>query len=232
MISGFDDDFSDGATPGRSDDDAIRRFRRMLDSGADDITIPNVEVLEEFVEQCLEEERFADALRACDHWIRHAPYSHNAWLARGIALTNLMRAEEALICFDRADVLNPRDIDTLINRGVALDALGLSDRALTCYQDALDREPDNEEALFNKAVALEKLEDYESAVLLFRTLVFSEQFGRDSWYELGYCYDYLDRLDESFAAYDRFLDLDPFNSNAWYNRGIILSRKGHHQKAI
>src|SRR4051812_24159528 len=105
-----DDDLSEGLNP-EDRNDMIRLFRQRLngDAGDDDISIPNVEVLEELVEECIEEEAFDEALRLCEHWIRFAPYSHAAWLRKGIVLTNLGRPEEALACYDRADALHPSD---------------------------------------------------------------------------------------------------------------------------
>ena len=136
-----DDDLSEGLSP-EERDDVIRRFRQRLNGDPgddDDISIPNVEVLEELVEECIEEESFSEALRLCDYWLRFAPYSHAVWLRKGIVLTNLGRPEEALACYDHADTLHPSDIDTLIHRGVAFDALGLGDRALECFSAVLMR---------------------------------------------------------------------------------------------
>ena len=183
-IFGFDD-FSEGFNSERRDD-IIRRFRERLYGGVggDDVSLPNVEVLEELVEECLDEERFEIALQLCEHWISFAPYSHNAWLNKGIALTGLGKPEEALGCYDHADTLNPNDPDTLVNRGAAYDALGLDSKAMACYDQVLLRDPQNEEALFNKAIALERAEEYEPAARIFELLTRSQQFGRDSLYEL------------------------------------------------
>src|SRR4051812_24944180 len=108
-IFGFgDDDLFEGLSPERHDDDVIRHFREQLNGGAseEDISIPNVDVLEELVDEYIEEENFSQALRLCDYWLRFAPYSHMAWLRKGIALNGAGRAEEALAAYDHADALN------------------------------------------------------------------------------------------------------------------------------
>jgi tetratricopeptide (TPR) repeat protein len=56
---------------------------------------------------------------------------------KGIALYNLGRYEEAIVCYDKLLEINPKDVDALYNKGVALSDLGRYGEAIVCYDKLL-----------------------------------------------------------------------------------------------
>ena len=69
------------------------------------------------------------------------PAIHNSC---GIALRNLGRADEALVCYDRALELDPDFSEAYYNRGQALEDLGRLEETLVCYERVLKLQPEYE----------------------------------------------------------------------------------------
>ena len=75
------------------------------------------------------------------------------WCALGLAMGDLERYEEALVCFDKALELKVDNERTWYNKGVTLSNLGKFEDALECYNRALRLNPGMAEAHFGKASA-------------------------------------------------------------------------------
>jgi len=58
------------------------------------------------------------------------------WSNKGAALLALKRGQEAVICFDRAIALDPRDASAWNNKGCALLAIGKQSEGYACLQEA------------------------------------------------------------------------------------------------
>jgi len=58
------------------------------------------------------------------------------WSNKGAALLALKRGQEAVVCFDRAIALDPRDASAWNNKGCALLAIGKQSEAMACLQEA------------------------------------------------------------------------------------------------
>ncbi len=94
-------------------------------------------------------------------------------LYRGIALNNLKKYEEAILCFDRGLKINPIHDRLLVNMGISLAALGKYEEARAYYDQALKNNPRSVLALYNKACSFsldgnksEALQYLKEAVML------------------------------------------------------------------
>ena len=58
------------------------------------------------------------------------------WSNKGAALLALKRGQEAVVCFDRAIALDPRDASAWNNKGCALLAIGKQSEGYACLQEA------------------------------------------------------------------------------------------------
>lgn len=88
---------------------------------------------------------------------------HEIWYRRGEALANLKRNEEALVCFDKAIKLAPKNQAAWTFRGVVLIHLKRYEEALTSCDKALDIAPEDKEAWMFRGAALHGLGRYKQA---------------------------------------------------------------------
>jgi len=97
------------------------------------------------------------------------PQELEAWeiVNKGVALGNLGKFDEAIVCFDRALEINPEYAEAWYNKGFALGNLGKFDEAIVCYDRALEINPEYAEAWNNKGVALDELGKFDEAIVCF-----------------------------------------------------------------
>ena len=112
-------------------DETLRKFRESFRSGTWQNGAPSPEALENIVHYCIESQKYDDALTFSAMWKDAAPYSSDAWHKYGMALSGLLRWDEAIAAYERAAELDPVDTEIMINRGMALEQVGRIDEALT-----------------------------------------------------------------------------------------------------
>jgi len=110
----------------------------------------------------------ADAESLLRHALAIEPRDAMALSNHGLALRNLRRWEEALLCFDKALRLDPAAA-THCNRALVLGDLGRHEEALAGFDRALSLKPDYVEAHAERATTLACLERDEEAFAAFAT---------------------------------------------------------------
>lgn len=227
---GFDEGDAEESSP-RDMDEQLRRFRKELGSGSKGY-IPDTVALEALIPYCLDKQLFQDALNFSTVLTEFQPFSSDAWLWKGVALSNLERYDEALESYDRAFSLNPTDTEIQLNRADVFVERGEFSKAWTIYESLLGMFPDDEEALYGKALLLGRLNRLDEAINLLKYLQKSEERGLDATAELAYCYDQKNDYSKAFELYQQCIDADPFDATHWFNAGVVLCHQQQFYKAI
>lgn len=228
---GFDEG-EDEPTP-RDMDEQLRRFRRELGGGNKNFDgFHDAQALETLIPYCLDKQLFNDALTFSTVLIEYQPFSADAWLWRGVALSNLERFDEAMESFDRAMSLDPTDNEIQLHRADVFAERGEYERAWAIYEDILHLQSDDEEALYGKALLLGRMNRVDEAMNLLKYLQKSEERGLDATAELAYCYDQKHEYDKAFELYQQCIDEDPFDAIHWFNAGVVLCHQQQFYKAI
>src|SRR5579872_5806568 len=139
-------EFSDFGGDISANDPSREELERLCESlksaSADEIRgHTSMETVEELVHYCIEQEKYADALRFADIILGFYPFSGEIWQRRGIALSELGQHQEARESFAKALAFNPADEETLIHLGAALSNASAYDEALTALEQALTMAP-------------------------------------------------------------------------------------------
>lgn len=159
--------------------------------------------------------QLAEATRLSEALPRTFPNRGMAWWARGELLASLERDEEALHAFDRAERLEPENVDVLLGKGNAL--LRLEDyeaavRTFTAAAAGAREDAARYRAHLGKGVALSRLERYELAVEAYREAqVLASPDLRDSWkvwVGLGEVYSAMGRHQAALRAYQQGWRMD------------------------
>ena len=95
----------------------------------------------------------------------------------GAELSQIGNYMNAIICYDKALVIDPDDSNVLVNKGDALTNLGSYEEATQCYDKVLAQKPNSSMALYNKACtrALQG-ETEESLSLLEKAISLDSKF--------------------------------------------------------
>jgi tetratricopeptide (TPR) repeat protein len=188
------------------------------------------------------EQKYPEALAACDQAIALNPRAAAVWANRGKALFNLNKPIEAIASYDRALAINPNyslvwteRCQALSRLGRAEDALAACDRALQANGDWGNSTPAI--AWYNRGLVQSQLGRYEEAIASYdRALAVNPNYSL-VWTERCSALSALNRLEDALAACDRAIQAngDWGNSTpatAWYNRGLVLTKLSQPTEAI
>ncbi|CAD8129465.1 unnamed protein product [Paramecium sonneborni] len=76
----------------------------------------------------------------------------SVYIAQSVVDNNLKKYQEAIECYDKALLINPKNDQIWNNKGHALRNLNKYQEAIECYDKALLINPQNDQALNNKAL--------------------------------------------------------------------------------
>lgn len=89
------------------------------------------------------------------------------FLNQGQRCINLGNPKDALVHFENALRLEPKNIEANLKKGNILGKIGKYDLAIKSYDTALSIEPENVLALLNKGLALHYLQEYQNAIVCY-----------------------------------------------------------------
>ena len=167
-----------------------------------------------------------------DKALKIKPDYHEAWYARGIALSCLERFLEAISSFDKALEIKPYDREAWLNRGIALKNLGRLEDAITSYDKALEIKPYHHKAWLNRGVILVKLGRLEEAITSYDKALEIKPDDDTAWFYRGLALDNLGLFEKAIASYDKAIEFIPDHYATWYNRGMAMVKLGRLEEAI
>ena len=147
------------------------------------------------------------AIEELDEVLKLSPTFDLAWNAKGCALLELRRSQDALECFERAIQANPSYALAWNNKGLVLAKRFQFDEALQCYERAIAIDPMCVEAWLNRGAALVCLARFEEAVYCYERAVEIKPRNPKAWFDLGTCLAAEKRFKEAVKAFERFFRL-------------------------
>ena len=109
------------------------------------------------------------------------------------------KVHEALACYDKALLSNPKNEVILNNKAIALICLGRYEESLTCSQKAIAINPYETEVWINKGISLEKLGRLPDAVDALEQAVAISPYNAYARALLGIVYQKLEQYDKAEA---------------------------------
>lgn len=160
--------------------------------------------------------------------------SETAASAVKIGQLYLSRDEErrALICFNKAIVLDPKNSDAYEGRGEIFNRLEKENLARLDFDKAIALNPKNTQALFHRALQLRVKNNEKAALADFNQAVAAAPTDTDI---LGYrakLHQDLHHDDLAVKDYSHVLELDPHAEWARCQRGLTYQDMKHYDKAI
>jgi len=160
--------------------------------------------------------RTRKALISIDKALELAPDNGDAWLLKGLALSQSGRFREASDSLKKGLALKPKGA-VLGWRwlGDVYAGLHLYPEAVTAYREALLLFPNDPSVRVQLGIALKDNLQFEEAAKVFEKL--RQEFPEDPlpWRQVGYVYAYLAQPDKAIPAYEKSLSLDARQPKLW-----------------
>jgi len=162
--------------------------------------------------------QFDAAVKWYEQALGLAPDNPDALNDLGIALGELGRKTDALICFERALQLRPDNTSAHNNRGQILRDLGAADEAMASFQQAIALKPDFAAAHNNLGIVLARLGRHDAAIDCFGRAIKLQPGYAEAHSNLANSFGWLGRHAEAAAALDQAIRLNPRYDRARANR--------------
>ncbi|MEG3849669.1 tetratricopeptide repeat protein [Microcoleus sp. herbarium19] len=140
--------------------------------------------------------------------------------------------DEAVVCFEKAILMNNNLDEAWYWRGNVLIKMQRQEEALACYDQAISIKSDHCEAWYNKANLLAKLHKYEEAIASYERASLSESKKYACWHSIAALLGKLQHYEEAIASYDRALAIKATDSEIWHNRGAMLGKVQQYAQAV
>ena len=155
-----------------------------------------------------------------------------AYNNRGAAYNKLQQYDKAIIDFNRALEINPRDASSYNNRGFAFSQSDHNEEALNDFDKALKFDPSYYEVYINRGNTLKRKGDVGSALEDYKKSLSLNSCQPKSYYNIGLTYAENDNPDSAIVYYNRAIAQLPNYTAAYLNRGIAYAGMKQYDKAL
>ncbi|MEM6830110.1 MAG: tetratricopeptide repeat protein, partial [Bacteroidota bacterium] len=151
----------------------------------------------QIVSYYLTNEKYLQALKACDISLEQFPFSVDMTIEKADVLVKLNRPEEAIELLEYTLNVQPNDPELLIQKGSVHCVLQEFEQAITCYQSAVINVEEKDEIYFNIGMAHQGLGRYREAAEMYKKAIETNMLNEHALYELAYCLDVSGELESS-----------------------------------
>ena len=174
------------------------------------------------------------ATEAANLAIEQYPFSIESWLKRAQILTEEGKYEAALKILDKADTIEPNDINVLLMRSDCLLLLDKYQQAVEILQSGLDKAGEDEKDLYYLEIA-DVYFEWDNMEKSFDYVVKSLKVNPTNEYALNriwYLTEVTNRYEESAKLHNEIIDEHPFCYAAWTNLSQAYSGLDLLEKAL
>jgi len=166
---------------------------------------------------------------------------------RGQYLREQGQFDKAILDYDQAVAINPKDAEIYNSRGKTHFDMAMSgkykdqagtlvQKAVSDYTSALASEKikpkSKSEVLINRGVAMAAQNKYEAALKDINDGLAIDSTNKNGYLNRSLVYYNMQQYDKAVADYSSYLRYDPNNANVWYERGMLMRSMNRNEEAI
>ena len=192
----------------------------------------DVDTMHAVAKRALHLGKHAAALIALEPALQEQPRNAALWCTRGIAHRLALSYDDALVDYEHAHRLDPKDVRTLGNLGEWHLARNAFVQALTWLDTALALDPNYYEVRVNRVAALTELRQLEQAHTEAQRLVQSHPDRPEPYGNLGNVLFAQGKLVEAIAQYQKALEVRPDYAEAHFSLISLQGFSGHQELVV
>ncbi len=167
--------------------------------------------------------------------VKKSPDSSLAFECRGNVYMDNFQYTNAILDYNRALALNPKEDKTYANRGMAYQSLDKRSEALADYSMALAINPDNMEALFNRAMIFKSINAFKESIADFSYVIQFDTHQKTSliaYKSRGLLFAKSGDIKSALQDFSKVIKLEPNNLTNYYQRGLAYNHLRQYENAI
>lgn len=183
--------------------------------------------LVEKARKAMQEQRFEEAILLLNKAIDKNAKNADAFNARGVALFELGKHNDAMLDYEQAIQLAPQDYRPYFNRAELYRTLKQWKEALEDYNQAIRFAPQVADLYLNRGVLEYQQGDLNKAIEDFRKVIQLEPNHKNAFQNLGnvlFEKGSDEDLKQALEAYDKVISLDSKADKTYFNAAQILLR--------
>jgi len=150
----------------------------------------------------------------------------------GIRFGELHILNYALVAFEKAIKLNPKDVRSWNGKGLALLELGKIENAIKVFEKAIKLNPKDWYPWRGKGFGLLELNKTKEAIKAFDKAIKLNPKDEMSWKEKGDALLKLNKTKEAIKVFDESIKINPKNASLWIKKGDALLKLNKTKEAI
>jgi tetratricopeptide (TPR) repeat protein len=132
------------------------------------------------------------------------------WYNKGDALYGQGKLDEAIVAYNRAIEINPKDANAWLKKGEVLAGWGKFDESMQPLNKAIEIDPKNVRAWSNKGYSLRHLGKYDEAIQAYNKVIEINPNNANAWIGKGEALKSLGKTKEANAAFRTAKELGAF----------------------
>ena len=128
----------------------------------------------------------------------------------------------AIVNFNKAIKLNPKDADIYVERGRAHELDGNLEEAMNDYNYAIQLNPRHKVAYYERSwlKSDNRIKDFDGAIMDMRQTVILDPYNVETMLDLATIYNFANKNREAVKILTKAIDIEPENGNLYYWRGV------------
>jgi tetratricopeptide (TPR) repeat protein len=153
------------------------------------------------------------------------------WSHLGLAFQNNHENQQAMVAYQKARELNPKNLQAWFNGGMIQHEEGMLQPALQCYLRAIELDPDQSKIWCNLGALQFQIGEFQQSVdSLNRAVALKPDYAR-AWDNLAGSLCALDQLAEAERCCHRALNFKPNYADSSFKLGTIYFQNGRMEEA-
>lgn len=188
-----------------------------------------------FVSTCidyLKNKKFGELLEFCDESIKIDSKYENAWLYRGITLTELENFQDAESSFNKALIIDPKSNSTLYDLGHFYERTRNFEKAIEILEKLLKLYPSDKPALKKLADIYFITKNIDKSILTYNKLLELDPNSITAFNNLGVLYQNLGNFEKARELFEEAIKLDPTNSGFLNNLALVSFNLKEYDKSL
>ena len=177
------------------------------------------------------EKDFEKTIHHCDKALEYNHAGYEMYILKGEGLLNFGRAQEAAICFKKAQELNTSDSAASMGLAAAASLDGDLQAAMKYINQVLETTPNLPQALSARGDMLYHFGNYSKAAENYKSKTVSNPNSPDAWNNLGNCYYKQSNFSSADECYRKVIQFSPSFPLAYRNLGLSLLRQNSIEEA-
>lgn len=193
----------------------------------------DVDALVKIIDHFIEHLEYEKALEVARYALSLHPQSVNFTLKEAQVYALMGQDKKALSLLEKAEFVNPFDVEIHLIRGNIYNTLEQYDRAIASFRKALEMADEQKDDIYlSLAITYQNMTEYSRAVDFYKMCLLANVRNEAAMEEMIVSLELSHRLQDGEAFFKKLIDEHPYSFMLWYYLGEIYAKQAKYEEAL